>query len=126
MSELQPLTGTRAVHDALGPGAAELLATHRATGGAAGALAAAAEEASAEADRLHSELRDHFDDVLHELPELAEADSGALHLLQHTGTHLAVLAARCDQQWAELDSLLGCFRQAMARPTGPTSRRTNP
>ncbi|WP_019356446.1 hypothetical protein [Streptomyces sp. AA1529] len=119
MSEPQPLTGTRAVRDALGPGAGKVLATHRASGGAVGALAAAVEDAAGEADRLHADLCDQVDDLLHEPPELAEADSSTLHLLQHAGTHLAVLAARCDQQWADLDTLLSYLRHATSQPNDP-------
>ncbi|MGI5353002.1 hypothetical protein ACQEU8_33210 [Streptomyces sp. CA-250714] len=115
-----PLTGTRAVRDALGPDAEKALDTHRATGGAVGDLAAAVQEAAGEADRLHIELRDHMDDVRQQLPDLAEADFGFLDLLQHTGTQLAALAARCDQQWSELDRLLGYLCRALARPTGPS------
>ncbi|MEU7317197.1 hypothetical protein [Streptomyces sp. NPDC007083] len=119
MSEPQPLTGTRAVREALGPDAEELLATQRATGGAVGALATAVQEAAREADRLHIDLRDHMDDVRHQLPDLAEADFGFLDLLQHTGTQLAAHAARCDQQWTELDRLLGYLSRVLAQTINP-------
>ncbi|MGI5353005.1 hypothetical protein ACQEU8_33225 [Streptomyces sp. CA-250714] len=119
MSELQSLTGTHTLRNALGPDAEELLATHRATGGAVGALAADVLEAAGEVDGLHNELLDLIDDLQ---DELSEAELGSLDLLllllQRTGTDLEALADRFDQQRDELDRLLTGLRSELDRPTG--------